>query len=85
MRIVAELHRVASLIERIEPQLLEVGGAAELLNSPESMKVMQGIDLAVQKARGLAEFIDTMAGEIPLDWAIDVAAALPFLPDAGDR
>ncbi len=40
------------------------------------MKVMQGIDLAVQKTRGLAEFIDTITGEIPQDWAVDVATAL---------
>ncbi|CAN7166795.1 chemotaxis protein CheT [Rhizobium sp. LjRoot258] len=79
MRIVSELHDVAYLIERIEPQLLEVGGAAELLNSPESMKVMQGIDLAVQKTRGLAEFIDTITGEIPQDWAVDVATALSLV------
>ncbi|WP_208248841.1 hypothetical protein WGT02_04825 [Rhizobium sp. T1470] len=79
MRIVSELHDVAYLIERIEPQLLEVGGGAELLNSPESMKVMQGIDLAVQKTRGLAEFIDTITGEIPPDWAVDVATALSLV------
>jgi hypothetical protein len=78
MRIVAELHDVAYLIERIEPQLLDVGGG-ELLNSPESMKVMQGIDLAVQKTRGLAEFIDTITGEIPQDWSVDVATALSLV------
>ncbi len=64
MRIVSELHDVAYLIERIEPQLLELGGA-DVLHSPDSMKIMQGIDLAVQKTRGLAEFIDTITGEIP--------------------
>jgi hypothetical protein len=78
IRIVAELHDVAYLIERIEPQLLDVGGG-ELLNSPESMKVMQGIDLAVQKTRGLAEFIDTITGEIPQDWSVDVATALSLV------
>lgn len=79
MRIVSELHDVAYLIERIEPQLLDVGGGAELLKSPESMKVMQGIDLAMQKTRGLAEFIDTITGEIPQDWAVDVATALSLV------
>jgi hypothetical protein len=78
MRIVSELHDVAYLIERIEPQLLEIGGA-EILNAPSSMKVMQGIDLAVQKARGLAEFIDTITGEIPQNWAVDVATALSLV------
>ncbi|ACE89711.1 hypothetical protein AMC90_CH00686 [Rhizobium phaseoli] len=78
MRIVSELHDVAYLIERIEPQLLELGGA-EVLNSPDAMKVMQGIDLAVQKSRGLAEFIDTITGEIPLGWTVDVATALSLV------
>jgi len=78
MRIVSELHDVAYLIERIEPQLIELGGS-EILNSPDSMKVMQGIDLAVQKSRGLAEFIDTITGEIPQNWSIDVATALSLV------
>ncbi|OCJ17656.1 hypothetical protein A6U87_01595 [Rhizobium sp. AC44/96] len=78
-RVVAELHDVAYLIERIEPQLLELGGGAALLNSPESMKVMQGIDLAVQKTRGLAEFIDNITNEISHDWTVDVATALSLV------
>ncbi|MDR6664392.1 hypothetical protein [Rhizobium sp. 1399] len=78
MRIVSELHDVAYLMERIEPQLIELGGS-EILNSPDSMKVMQGIDLAVQKSRGLAEFIDTITGEIPQNWSIDVATALSLV------
>jgi hypothetical protein len=65
-------------MERIEPQLIELGGS-EILNSPDSMKVMQGIDLAVQKSRGLAEFIDTITGEIPQNWSIDVATALSLV------
>ncbi|MFP3542841.1 hypothetical protein SB748_05090 [Rhizobium sp. SIMBA_035] len=78
MRIVSELHDVAYLIERIEPQLLEIGGA-DILNAPDSMKVMQGMDLAVQKTRGLAEFIDTITGEIPQNWTVDVATALSLV------
>jgi hypothetical protein len=78
MRIVSELHDVAYLIERIEPQLIELGGT-EILSSSDSMKVMQGIDLAVQKSRGLAEFIDTITGEIPQNWSIDVATALSLV------
>jgi hypothetical protein len=75
MRIVSELHDVAYLIERIEPQLLEMGGA-NVLESPDAMKILQGIDLAVQKTRGLAEFIDTITGSIPDDWLVDVTTAL---------
>jgi len=78
MRVVSELHDVAYPIERIEPQLLEIGGE-NLLNAPESMKVLQGIDLAVQKARGIAEFIDTITGEISNEWMVDVATALSLV------
>ncbi|MCO5732986.1 hypothetical protein [Rhizobium sp. SSA_523] len=75
MRIVSELYDVAYLIERVEPQLLELGGAS-VLNSPDSMKVLQGIDLAVQKTRGLAEFIDTITATIPDACTVDVSTAL---------
>ena len=78
MRLVSELHDVAYLIERIEPQILEIGGA-EILNSPDTMKILQGIDLAVQKTRGLAEFIDTITGTIPSDWVVDVSTALSLV------
>ena len=69
MRIVAELHDVAYLIERIEPSLGDVNGA-------DTLMVMQGIDLAVQKARGLAEFIDTIAAGVPDEHVVDIATAL---------
>ena len=78
MRLVSELHDVAYLIERIEPQLLEIGGD-RLLQSPDSMKILQGIDLAVQKARGLADFVDTITAGIPADWTVDVSTALSLV------
>jgi hypothetical protein len=77
MRIVSELHDVAYLIERIEPQLLDLRGVD--MQSPDSMKVMQGIDLAVQKTRGIAEFIDTITGDIPEKWIVDVTTALSLV------
>ncbi len=78
MRIVSELHDVAYLIERIEPQLIELGGPS-VLEAPESMKIMQGIDLAVQKTRGIAEFIDTITSGISDGWMVDVATALSLV------
>jgi hypothetical protein len=78
MRLVSELHDVAYLIERIEPEILEVGGA-EILKSPDTIKILQGIDLAVQKTRGLAEFVDTITGTIPSDWKVDVSTALSLV------
>ena len=78
MRLVSELHDVAYLIERMEPQILELAGA-DITQSPETMKVLQGIDLAVQKTRGLAEFIDTITGTIPEDWRVDVSTAISLV------
>lgn len=75
MRIVSELHDVAYLIERIEPQLAAVHGEASA-DDAERMMVLQGLDLAVQKTRGLAEFIDTITGSIPGGWIVDVTTAL---------
>ncbi|MCJ8520876.1 hypothetical protein ABID21_003708 [Pseudorhizobium tarimense] len=78
MRLVSELHDVAYLIERVEPQLLELGGE-QILEHPDSVKILQGIDLAVQKTRGLAEFIDTITGTIPEGWSVDVSTALSLV------
>ncbi|MGV1790475.1 hypothetical protein GR212_01665 [Rhizobium lusitanum] len=78
LRIVSELHDVAYLIERIEPQLLDINGP-NMMASPEAMKVVQGIDLAVQKTRGIAEFIDTIAGTMPEGWTVDLATALSLV------
>lgn len=75
MRVVTELHDVAYLIERIEPMLNDLHGEA-LLESADRIKVLQGIDLAVQKTRGIAEFIDTITAGIPESWIVDVTTAL---------
>lgn len=74
MRIVAELHDVAYLIERVEPSVSDSQDVP--LGVAERLMVMQGIDLAVQKARGLAEFIDTIAASVPEELLVDVATAL---------
>ncbi|KRD73330.1 hypothetical protein IB265_02825 [Ensifer sp. ENS10] len=78
MRIVTELHDVAYLIERIEPQLAGDEGADALAN-PDKMMLLQGIDLAVQKTRGIAEFIDTITASIPDDWLVDVTTAVSLV------
>lgn len=78
MRIVSELYDVAYLIERIEPQLSNMHGEA-ILDEADRVKVLQGIDLAVQKTRGLAEFIDTVTGTIPSEWLVDVTTALSLV------
>lgn len=74
MRVVTELHDVADLIERIEPQLMSVEGA-----SADRVMVLQGIDLAVQKTRGLAEFLDTITASIPDRCLVDVTMAVNLI------
>lgn len=74
MRIVTELHDVAYLIERIEPQLLDDSRSGG--DTVDRMMLFQGIDLAVQKTRGLAEFIDTITASIPDAWLVDISTAV---------
>ncbi|OLP55061.1 hypothetical protein BJF92_16825 [Rhizobium rhizosphaerae] len=78
MRIVSELHDVAYLIERIEPMLAHAHEEA-ILAAADRMKVLQGIDLAVQKTRGIAEFIDTMTAGIPKSQLVDITTALNLM------
>ena len=74
MRVVTELHDVAYLIERIEPQLMSDDGAGA-----DRIMVLQGIDLAVQKTRGLAEFIDTITASTPDTCLVDVTTAVSLV------
>jgi hypothetical protein len=78
MRIVSELHDVAYLIERVEPQLAGLN-EENPADRAERLMVLQGIDLAVQKTRGLAEFIDTITASIPETLIIDVTTALSLV------
>jgi hypothetical protein len=84
MRIVGELHDVAYLIERIEPSISD-GHHDQPFGAAERLMVLQGIDLAVQKTRGLAEFIDTIAAGIPEAHLVDVATALNLVKLADMR
>lgn len=77
-RISQELVDVAQLIERLEP-LLSNGRSTEFLASPDHMRVMQGIDLAVQKAHGLASFIDGLGERLGPDHLIDITTALSVI------
>jgi hypothetical protein len=78
MRIVSELHDVAYLVERIEPQISNTENPGGL-EEADRVKVLQGIDLAVQKTRGLAEFVDTITAAIPEDWLVDTTIALSLV------
>lgn len=78
MRIVSELHDVAYLIERIEPTISNTEHPGVLAEA-DRIKVLQGIDLAVQKTRGIAEFIDTITAGIPENWLVDTTIALSLV------
>jgi ABC-type Zn uptake system ZnuABC Zn-binding protein ZnuA len=77
-RISEELVDVAELIERLEP-LLSNGRSTEFLASPDHMRIMQGIDLAVQKTRGLATFIEGIGGRLDADQLVDISTALNLI------
>lgn len=77
-RISAELVDVAELIERLEP-LLSNGRSTEFLASPDHMRVMQGIDLAVQKAHGLATFLTGISERLEPEHLIDITTALNLI------
>jgi hypothetical protein len=77
-RVSSELRDVALLIERLEP-MLSSGRSTEYLESPEHMRIMQGIDLAVQKARGLATFIDSVSDELEVSQIVDISTALSLI------
>lgn len=77
-RVSSELVDVAELIERLEP-LLSNGRSTEFLASPDHMRVMQGIDLAVQKTRGLAGFLDGIGDHLDAQHMVDIATALNLI------
>jgi len=77
-RISSELVDVARLIERLEP-LLSNGRSTEFLASPDHMRVMQGIDLAVQKTHGLADFLNGIGERLEPEHLIDITTALNLI------
>jgi hypothetical protein len=84
LRVVNELNDVAQRIEKIEPMLVDLHPETEH-HTVERMMVLQGIDLAVQKARGLAEFLGQMTSEMPAAWTIDATTALNLVKLADMR
>jgi len=77
-RISSELVDVAELIERLEP-ILSNGRSTEFLASPDHMRVMQGIDLAVQKTHGLADFLNGIGERLEPEHLIDITTALNLI------
>lgn len=77
-RISSELVDVAELIERLEP-ILSSGRSTEFLASPDHMRIMQGIDLAVQKTNGLADFLNGIGERLEPEHVIDITTALNLI------
>lgn len=77
-RVGAEMQDVAVLIERLEP-MLECEKIASAVDAHEHINLLQGIDLAVQKARGLADFIDAVSDDVNVDHLIDLSTALNLI------
>lgn len=74
----AELRDVAITIERLEP-MLENEDVASSVDATEHMKLLQGIDLAVQKSRGLADFLESMSAEVDVEQLVDATTALNLI------
>ena len=77
-RVGAQMQDVAVLIERLEP-MLECEKIASAVDAMEHMKLLQGIDLAVQKARGLADFVDAVSSDVGADHLVDITTALNLI------
>ena len=77
-RVGTELKDVAVLIERLEP-LIDSEEVANSVDSMEHMKLLQGVDLAVQKARGLADFIESISSDVDAEHLIDLTTALNLI------
>lgn len=77
-RVGTELKDVAVLIERLEP-LLDSEEVANSIDTVEHMKLLQGVDLAVQKARGLADFVDSISTDVDKNLLIDLTTALNLI------
>lgn len=77
-RVGAECRDVAELIERLEP-IFSGEKIATVMDAHEQMNLLQGVDLAVQKARGLADFIESISGDIDAEQVVDLATALNLI------
>ena len=82
-RVSGELRDVATLIEQLEPMLSD-GQSEEYLESPEHMRLLQGVDLAVQKAKGLASFLDCLGDELDVGHLVDITH-VPGLAGVGPK
>ncbi len=77
-KIQLELSEIVGLLKAIEPA---VGNGLEAVGDlhGSDAAALQGLDLAIQKADGLADFMAELSAGMPQDWLIDVSTALNVL------
>ncbi len=72
-RVSVQLNDIAALVEAAETHF-DMGEGETF--SDERLHFLQGVDLAVQKARGLAEFVTQLSHEMPAEWRVDLTTAI---------
>ncbi|MEX3007007.1 hypothetical protein [Hoeflea sp. TYP-13] len=75
LKLQVELADIAQLIEAAEAVLCSGDHDANDVH-PTDVAVIQGMDLAIQKARGLGDFLAELSVRMPQDWLIDTTTAL---------
>lgn len=73
-RIEREMMEAAALIEMLEPHLCAASDGPDA--AAERVTALQGIDLAVQKIKGLSEFLGQVRSLVPDACLIETTAAL---------
>lgn len=77
-KIQIELFEIARLMKEIEP-VIEGRSTSMAAANGSDIEALQGLDLAIQKAHGLADFLAELCAGMPQDWLIDVTTALNVL------
>jgi len=77
-KIQIELSEIARLMKAIEP-VIEGRSTSMAAANGSDIEALQGLDLAIQKAHGLADFLAELCAGMPQDWLIDVTTALNVL------
>jgi len=78
MKVQRELAEIAELMRAIEPVFADVDRSREEYSAAD-VAALQGLDLAIQKTLGLADFLTELSSGLPQEWLIDVTTALNVL------
>ena len=75
LRFRQELGEIAQAIEAVEQVLVEPQDDLAVCE----VAVLQGLDLAVQRIRGLADFAAALSADVSHDWLVDTTTAMSLL------